>query len=31
MWSKSVETFNPYEAIKVDIENGVYSKENLNF
>ena len=31
MWSKSVEVLNPYEAIKADIENGVYSKENLNF
>ena len=31
MWSKSVEVFNPYEAIKADIESGVYSKENLNF
>ena len=31
MWSKTVEVLNPYEAIKTDIENGVYSKENLNF
>ena len=31
MWSQSVETFNPYEAIKADIENGMYSKENLTF
>lgn len=31
MWSKSVEIMNPYEAIKADIENGVYSKENLTF
>ena len=31
MWSKSVEILNPYEAIKADIENGVYSKENLSF
>lgn len=31
MWSKSLEVLNPYEAIKVNIENGVYSKEKLNF
>ena len=31
MWSKSVEVLNPYEAIKADIEKGVYSKENLTF
>ena len=31
MWSKLVEVMNPYESIKAYIENGVYSKENLNF
>lgn len=30
MWSKSIELLNPYEAIKADIENGVYDKKNLN-
>ena len=31
MWSKFVEIANPYEAIKVDIENDVYDGKNLNF
>ena len=31
MRSKTLEVFNPYEAIKTGIENGVYDKENLTF
>lgn len=31
MWSESIEVLNPYEAIKADIENGVYDKKTLNF
>jgi hypothetical protein len=31
MWSRTLEIFNPYEAIKAGIENGVYDKENLTF
>ena len=31
MWSKSIEVFNPYEAIKADIEKGVYDDGNLSF
>lgn len=31
MWSKSIELLNPYEAIKADIEKGVYDEKNLNF
>ena len=31
MWSKSIEVLNPYEAIKANIENRVYDKQNLNF
>lgn len=30
MWSKSVESLNPYEAIKTDIQNGVYRSGNLS-
>lgn len=31
MWSRSLEVFNPYEAIKVGIESGKYDKKNLSF
>ena len=31
MWSPSIETLNPYEAIKADIEKGAYDEKNLNF
>ena len=31
MWSKLVEVMNPYEAIKIDIDNGVYDEKNLSF
>ena len=31
MFSKSIEVLNPYEAIKANIENRVYDKQNLNF
>lgn len=31
MWSRSLEIFNPYEAIKAGIESGKYGKENLTF
>ena len=31
MWSKTLEIFNPYEAIKAGIESGKYDKENLSF
>jgi hypothetical protein len=31
MWSRSLEVFNPYEAIKAGIESGKYDKENLSF
>lgn len=31
MWSKSIEFLNPYEAIKADIERGVYDEESLSF
>ena len=31
MWDNSLEVLNPYEAIKTNIEKGVYNKENLNF
>jgi hypothetical protein len=31
MWSKTLEVLDPYEAIKEDIEKGVYDEENLSF
>lgn len=31
MWSESIETLNPYEAIREAIKNDVYDEKNLNF
>lgn len=31
MWSKSIETLNPYEAIKADIENEYIYKVEIGF
>ena len=31
MWDRFLEDLNPYEAIKANIEKGVYNEENLNF
>lgn len=31
MWSESIKTLNPYEAIKANIDKGLYNEKNLNF
>lgn len=31
MWSLSMKTLNPYEAIKANIDKGVYGEEKLSF
>lgn len=31
MWTEGIEVLNPYEAIKENMDKGVYNEENLSF